>query len=94
MAGSGARRLNLSAEVEAAADEINFAVNSVGPRKYEEEMGAEDEEETATEQTDNEEGAGVFERARLGSVARGRAGFGSVKEAKSETETSTEAEAR
>ena len=65
-----------------------------GPRKFEEEMGAEEEEEKAPEQRDNEEGAGFFERARLGSVAGGRAGFGSVTETKSETEASTEAEVR
>ena len=53
-----------------------------GPRKFEEEICAEEEEEKATEQRDNEEGAGFFEKARLGSVA----GFGSVTETKSETE--------
>ena len=63
LAGPGAsrNRLNPTAEVEAAADAINFAVNTVGPRKYEEELGAEEEEEKP--------GTGCFERASLGLVA-------------------------
>ena len=60
MAGPGVLRL----EVEAAADAIHFAVNTVGPRKYEEELGAEEEEEKP--------GTWCFERARLGLVAGGR----------------------
>ena len=66
MAGPGAwrNRLNLTAEVEAAADAMHFAVNTVGPRKYEEELGAEEEEEKP--------GTGCFERARLGLEAGGR----------------------
>ena len=63
LAGPGAsrNRLNPTAEVEAAADATNFAVNTVGPRKYEEELGAEEEEEKP--------GTGCFERASLGLVA-------------------------